>query len=312
MYLPELLNFRDFFQRTASWHEDPEFGESVTVLLNRATSAVLSIQKIEEYQRFCVQEFSLFDDQVENVEDKIVFNSKNMVLLQNEISPLLSALRLMQETTNQLIAKKYPKANLPNSLSDTAKKINKFNIPKDLRILIKNYWKNSGKKIRDYRVFDQHHSTLADMIFLLPGKRVLFLFPDNPEEKSKRKLTYNNEVCGFSELRIGFDDLHEFIENIAEYFGYEKKPLNISTGLHQLGDLQPFRKRLLAFIYEDPISQLANGKLQKNISGIRISQKEDGRLEVQKMLLSKKKLGSLKKISNEKNSWIGNILNIFK
>ncbi len=294
MYLADLLNSRGFFERTSNWMSADGMADDITFMLSRATSATVSILRIEQAQINCVREFELFEDQLEGIEDKIVFNSRSMIEIQNEISPLLSTLRIMQDTLIKLISKSLG-VSLPSSINDTIKKLDKYEIPDAIKDLLSKYWEVDGALIRNYRVLDQHFSGIADHAFLQikPGKKVLILFPDNSEEQSRNKFTYDKEICGISLLRIGFDNLHELIEKIAEFLGHEPDRLQASTRLEQLGDLRPFRKRLLSFLFESNIVPNESGGKSLNISGLRISQNEEGRLELQKLLLSEEKVKSL-------------------
>lgn len=295
MYLADLLNSRGFFQRTSTWMEQEGMADDISFLLSRATSAVVSILRMERAQYNCVREFELFDDQLDGIEDRIVFNSISLVELQNEFSPLLSSLRILQDSTIGLIGKTL-KVSLPSSIAKTIKNIEKYNLPTEIKTLLVNYWASGGSKLRDYRILDQHYTGLIDHVFLQlkPTKKMLLLFPDNPDEQSRKSFTYEQEICGISILRIGFDDIHELIENVAEYFGFEPVPLKTATNMHQLGDLRPFRNRLLSFMFEAPVTKQADGSMVRNISGIRMSQKEDGKIELQKMFLTDKKLTELK------------------
>jgi len=264
-----------------------EMADDISFMLSRATSAVVSILRIEQAQTNCVREFEFFEDQLEGIEDWIVFNSRSMVEIQNEISPLLSTLRMMQDSLINLISKSL-KISLPSSINDTVKKIDKYKLPEEIKELLRNYWSNDGSAIREYRVIDQHFFVISDHTFLqiTPVKKVLLLFPDTPKDKSLNRFTYNNEICGISLLRIGFDNLHYLIESIAEFLGNKPASLQVSTKLEELGDLMPFRKRLLSFLFESNVIANKEGKQQLYVSGLRISQKVDGKLELQKMLLS--------------------------
>ena len=294
MYLADLLNSHGFFQRTSNWMNANEMADDISFMLSRATSAVVSILRIEQAQTNCVREFELFEDQVEGIEDRIVFNSRSMVEIQNEISPLLSTLRIMQDSLINLISKSL-KISLPSSINDTVKKIDKYKLPEEIKELLRNYWSNDGSAIREYRVIDQHFLGISDHTFLqiTQVKKVLLLFPDTPKDKSINRFTYNNEICGISLLRIGFDNLHDLIESIAEFLGNKPASLQVSTKLEQLGDLMPFRKRLLSFLFESNVIANKEGKQQLYVSGLRISQKVDGKLELQKMLLSEEKLKTI-------------------
>jgi len=301
MYLADLLNSYGLFQRTSTWMKESDFADQIALLLNRATSCVVSIKRIEDAQLRCVQEYELFDDQVSDVDERIVFNSRSLVELQNEISPLLSSLRIMQDSVNALLGKKL-KTSLPSSIADTIKNIDKYSIPLELKKTLLKYWETGGKNIRDYRVLDQHYVGLVDHVFLQlkPTKKILLLFPDEPTEQSRSKLSYDREVCGISVLRIGFDEIHELLEDVAEYFKYSPGKLQTVIGMKQLGDLTPFRKRTIGFLFEAPITENVDGKMQMNISGIRFGQLEDGRLQMQKMLLTKEKLEKINKNSAKK------------
>ncbi|PKN95249.1 MAG: hypothetical protein CVU44_00795 [Chloroflexi bacterium HGW-Chloroflexi-6] len=294
MYLADLLNSRGLFQRTSTWMSTEGLSDDISFLLSRGTSAVVSILRIEQAQNNCIREFELFDDQLVDLESRIVFNSQSLVELQNEISPLLSCLRILQDSTISLIGKTL-KTSLPSSIDDTIKKIDKFKLPNEIKNILLKYWNSGGSKIRDYRILDQHYTSISDYVFLQlkPEKKILLLFPDNPYEKSKKNFRYEQEICGISALRIGFDDLHEMIESVAEYFGYEPSQIQTSVSMRQLGDLQPFRNRLLGFIFESPIIKQPDGTMKRNISSIRVSQKEDGRLSLQKMYLTENKLKDL-------------------
>lgn len=294
MYLPELLNSYGLFQRTSRLNSESEFADDLALLLSRATSAVVAINRIDFLQKQCFTELDLFNDQINDFDDRIVYYSASLVELQNQISPLLSALRMMQDNLNQLLRRKFPKLNLPRSISDTIKGIDKYDIPDDIKKLLVNYWDCFGSRIRDLRILDQHYSSIVDNILLQtkPDRRIRLIFPDNPEIKSKEKWTYQKEIDGISELRIGFDETHQLIEDIFEFLGYKPSKLNDSVKLAQLGDLTPFRKRTISFWFEKQIKVVDNKK-NMHIKGMRIGQNEDGKLELQNMLLSEDKLREL-------------------
>ena len=294
MYLPDLLNSYGLFQHTSNLNAKQEFADDLALLLSRATSAVVCINRMDFLQKQCFAEFDLFDDQITDFDDRIVYYSESLVELQNQISPLLSALRMMQDILNQLIRRKYPELNLPRSISDSIKGIDKYDLPIEIKDLLNNYWKYYGKRIRDLRILDQHYSSIVDQIFLQtkPDRRIVLLFPDNPEEKSSIKWTFKKEIDGISELRIGFDETHQVIEDVFQFLGYAPTTITDSVKLSQLGDLTTFRKRTLSLWVEKKI-QVQGEILNMNIKAMRIGQKEDGRLELQNVLVSQKKIKEL-------------------
>lgn len=290
MYLPDLLNSRGFFSRCATLWEDPAYGDQVSELLARATSAVVGLLRIEELQRQCFWEFDLFAEQLPDIESRIVFNSSSVVALQNEISPILSALRMMQDHFNGIASRLFD-AGLPRSINDTIKKLDARALPDPVKKLYRDYWDGGGSRIRDYRVLDQHYGTVSDHVFLqaTPTRQMLILFPDNPEEKSRKKQTFSQEVCGISVLRVGFDEIHEFIESILEFKGIAEGSLKESISLDQWGDLRPFRKRELGLLYQSRIQEI-DGRRNLDVSALRFGQLPDGRVELQKLLVSPEKL----------------------
>jgi hypothetical protein len=294
MYLPSLLNSYGLFQHASSLNSESEFADDLALLLSRATSAMVCINRMDFLQRQCFAEFDLFNDQITDFDDRIVFYSESLVELQNQISPLLSSLRMMQDSLNQLIRRKFPKLNLPRSISDSIKGIDKYELPNELKILLTNYWKAYGGRIRDLRILDQHYSSIVDNIFLQtkPDRRIVLLFPDNPEEKSNQKWTFNKEIDGISELRIGFDETHQLIEDIFQYLGYTPTEVTDSIKLTQLGELTPFRKRTLS-LWVDKTFKIEGEKNSLYIKALRMGQKENGKLELQTVLLSEKKLAEL-------------------
>ncbi|MGD2117108.1 MAG: hypothetical protein PVG66_02010 [Chromatiales bacterium] len=292
MYLADLLNSYGFFPRAATLWKDHNYAELLNDILSRATSSVVSINRIDELQRHCFREFELFEEQIDNKEDLIVFNSISMVSLQNEISPLLSSLRIMQDLTNDLV-RKLSGTNIPRSISDTIKKMDRYDLPQELKDLYTKYWgEGGGSKLREYRIADQHYSNIVDHVFLQlsPIRNVLLMFPDNPGAKSKSKYTYNNKICGISVLRIGFDEIQEFIERILEYYEIQPSQHSESISLDQWGDLRPYRRRALGLMYQTKVTQTENNKRNLNISAICFSQLEDGGIESQNMLLSEEML----------------------
>ena len=300
MYLPDLLNEYGFFLRVATLGEEQEYAELLPSLLSRATSSVLSINRIDQLQRQCLAEFDLFADQLENLDELVVFNSASMVALQNEISPLLSSLRIMQDLANDII-RKLSKIQVPRSISDTMKKIKNYGLPIEIVELCEEYWlQRGGKQLRDYRILDQHYSNIVDHVFLRlsPERNVLLVFPDNPEEQSRRKFKYDQKICGISILRVGFDEIQEFVDRVLMFYKIDPSPHSHSLYLSQWGDLRPYRKRTLGVLYQNKIVGNEDNKKEMNISALRFGQLADGRIEVQNLVLSEEKVSEINKKNN--------------
>ena len=107
-------------------------------------------------------------------------------------------------------------------------------------------------------------------------------------------LKYEREIDGLELLRSGFNDFHRLIDDIARHFGYEPASLNIQIGMNQLGELTPFRKRTIAFLYETTVIKQPSSGFQMNITGVNFRQLDTGQLSIQKMVLSDSKREQLK------------------
>lgn len=289
MYFPELLNSEGLFQKMYAWKRNSS-SEGISALLYRASSCIIYMRRIAELNQQCVLEFELFENQLELGVTNVVFHSTSLLALLNEISPFLSSLRIMQDMLLPLIGKKVGKS-MPSSLNDGMNKIHKLKLPQEIKDILLRYWQHGGSRIRDYRVIDQHHANLVNHTFfqISPQKKVLVLFPDNPETKSPKLFTYAGSINGIDFLRTAFEMLHAVYDGIAQAFGFENLRIESEIGMSQLGDLLPARQRTLAFLYEVNQSISENGT-RINISGLEVRQTDDGRLAFQNKFLSDEKL----------------------
>ena len=296
MYLPELLNSEGLFQRVYSWKTDSSCPDEFSALLYRASSCLIHIRRLTELNHRCVTEFGLFEDQLALGEDRIVYQSPSLLAALNEISPLLSSLRIMQDMLLPLIGRTNGRS-MPASINDGMKTLHMLGLSNEIRGILLRYWQASGSSLRDYRVLDQHHASLVAHTFLQirPTKKVLVLFPDNPETRTPKKFTYDKSINGIEYLHSAFMRLHAVYEDIAGALGFEGGLIESEIGMAQLGILLPPRKRTLAFWYEANQSISATG-MQINISGIEFRQRDDGRVELQRMLLSEGKLLEAKRL----------------
>ena len=287
MLLPGLLNSNKLFLHFANLNKekDQKFESLKTEVLSRSTSALLHLMNINQFNAECVKEFGLFENQLNVKDDRIVFTSISLGFLLNEISPLLSTLRMLQNLILKVVSS-IEKQSLPSSISDYFKKPNKYPISKDAKELIEKYWKRTGENVKLYRDVDQHFNSLTENYFMaiFPNKHILILFPDNPEEKSMNKFRYEKNINGTIFLNEAFKELHTIFESLAVTYGAKPGSHQLSICMKQLGDLTPARDRALAFNFEKNISQ-ADGKTNLNISGWGIDQLPDLRLSIRQYFL---------------------------
>ncbi len=296
MYIAELLNAYNLFQRTAGWKKKLGQGneKDISAFLYRATSAVVHLQRIHELNNQCVQEYELFEEQLQVKDDRFVFHSMNLVALINEISPLLSTLKIMQDSILPLIGKTLG-IPAPSSMNGGIKKLHRYNIPQNIRDMLLRYWQSNGLRFRGYRDIDQHFHNLIDHVFFQvnPDKKVLILFPDNPEEKSSDKFTYVKNINAIELLESSFNKLHELTENIAAILGFQPNNHSTEVRMDQLGELTPPQERTLSLMVEKKTRRKDKNNVTLEITGLKMNQKKDMRVSFQKLLISEDKLKEL-------------------
>ena len=297
MLLPELLNSNKLFLffATLSKEKDQKYESIKTEVLSRSTSALLHLINIHRLNVECINEFNLFEEQLNIKDNRIVYTSITLGFLLNEISPLLSTLRLLQDLILRVISSIEGKS-LPSSISDYFKKPDKYSISEDAKEILGSYWERTGKWVRLYRDVDQHFNSLTENYFMeiIPNKQILIQFPDNPEEKSVNKFKYEKNVNGIMFLQKAFEELHNTFESLAKAYGAQQGQHQLSISLNQLGDLTPAQDRTLAFNYEKNVS-LVKGKMQLNISGWGMDQLPDLRLSFRKYYLDEDGIKKAKK-----------------
>lgn len=298
MLLPGLLNQNKLFHHLAGLSkEDPNFQTLKSEILARATTSLLHLIRIGQLNNECVAEFSLFEDQLNIQDEKIVFSSVSLGFLLNEISPQMSSLRLLQNLLLKLARSYEEVEGVPKSIADYAKKPESYGLKEEVRKILIQHWNQTGSKLRDYRDIDQHHATLTDQYFiqLKPKKTILVRFPDNPEVKSLKKFSYRKNINGLEFLDACFKEIHDTFEGVAKHYGAPPQNHQMSISMDQLGYLCPAKDRTLAFSFEKNIS-VKDGKNHMALSGWGIDQLPDLRLSTRKYFLDQEGIEKAKKV----------------
>ncbi|MCW5212691.1 hypothetical protein VU04_07245 [Desulfobulbus sp. TB] len=290
MLLPELLNSNNLLLSLSGLKKDHAFEELKSDILARTTSALLHVIHINQTSRECTNEFNLFESQLNIKDSKIVYSSMTLGFLLNEISPLLSTLRMLQNILLKLISS-IEGISLPSSINDYIKKRKKFRISDEAARILLEYWESTGLQLKLYRDIDQHFGALTQRYFMRtkPVSKILIQFPDNPEVKSLKRFSYKNNINGIEFLENAFTDLAATFDKLAELYGAKSEPHNMSISFAQLGELTPPTDRTLSFSYEKSFSNVGGG-VQMNISGWGADQLPDMRLSFRKYELDKEGL----------------------
>ena len=159
-----------------------------------------------------------------------------------------------------------------------------------------------------YRDVDQHDfggSELTSRYFVQvqPMPAINIEFPDYQETIKRSAFTYQNKTNATVLLDDACFQIHELIEDISKLYGANVAQHSQRTRLDQLGDLTPWRQRTLAVMYEQNINR-SDTEITLYLSSIRIDQLEDGRLQLQKMLLTDEKLEQAEKLYGIKSTKI--------
>ena len=176
-----------------------------------------------------------------------------------------------------LLVSKEEKTNLAvaRSLNDAMKvkqnshKIEKYGFNSEIVEIFKNYWDKSGSILKDYRDLDQHYLSIIKHTILQvdPTEKLIILLPDNPNERSRRKVSYNKQIDGIDFIKKSFDEFHQFVETVARIYNYKATKYNQPFPI-QIKKIVPNKEATFA-LWFFPIN--------KSI-GHEVVQKEDGGL----------------------------------
>ncbi len=255
MYIASVFNRNALFQHLAGWISKSNQSEQhdLQVFLFRATCAFLDLNRMALLSQLCVDEYRQRKDHLENNSSKIVFWSPTFVELLNEISSLVSALRIMQNSLLPMIGKAQKLGSMPSSLADGMKKLDRYRFGDDLCAILEEYWNSGGKDLKGYRDIDQHFYTIVEHSFLQidPTEQVLIYLPDNPEETSSNRVSFANERNALPYFQHAFMEIHDCVEKIGSVLGFQPEPLGQAVRLAQLGPLTENIKKTLALIVEE-------------------------------------------------------------
>ncbi len=299
MLLPDLLNRNSLFKTLNGLNSERNHVLSQTKdeVFSRGTSALLHLIRIQDLNNRCVTEFGFYENQLTNIKDeRIVYSSESLGYLLNEISPLITTLRLLQDLTLKLL-RNLGNKSLPKSISNYFKKPDKHKLNVDVHQTLETYWRGTGKQLKHYRDIDQHYSWLTGRYFMqIEGrKKVLIEFPDNPESKSPKKFTFSKKINAIDFLNEAFKEIHEVFEEIAKLSGAKEIEHTAGVSLSQLGELTPFANRTLSFMDFKYLTKDTNDNSVLHLEGIGMDQREDGRLSIRKYFLDEGNLEKAKK-----------------
>jgi hypothetical protein len=194
----------------------------------------------------------------------------------NEFSPFLSTLRIIQNQILPITARAMQlRQQIPMSLADSIKKLDSYGFGDEITRSVKQYWSANGAVVRDYRNIDQHYYPIVQHSFLqlIPQEKILVFLPDNPEEKSQKRVSFQRERDALPFFEDSFLKLHNLIETIASILGFQAIPIEQAISMTQLGELQEGVRKTLALMIVNT----------ENSGGFELEQTEERKIYIREL-----------------------------
>lgn len=289
-YVPRVLNQKNAFQGLNSLmrdtHGNEKFVSKIEHFLYRATCVLISLERMYAAEGMSVNLVRSYIRQIKFGKDrKIAISAEPLFEVYSQIPSALSQLINMQNQILPILQTALEiNGSVPSSLNNAVKTgIKRYGFPDEVVNLINEYWVNGGKYLRDVRDINEHFVALVDFTFFKyqsdPGQ-ILVLLPDNPEDKSPDKFTYNNELDAFEIISNGFTQLNFLIEGILNNIGIKPKPFENSIFLKHIGTLEEKQERTLALMIDITKSETSEKGTKLYLDTIELQQiipKEPGK-----------------------------------
>jgi hypothetical protein len=280
MFLVNDLNRMRLFRKTSQFVIEENCKDTINQVLYRASATVLSFKKISQYQHKCLCEYERNKVHAKIKNNKVQYISANSISIFNEVTPVLSSLRILQNLFITLLSKKF-KVSLPSSMNDYQKKMTKYNIPDEINKMIKSYWASSGEYLKQLRDIDQHFFYLNEFSYMSfsPKQEIVIIFPDNPEIKSANKFKFTKKINGIEYLHTAFNEIHELYESLSNYLGFEGNDILFSISLKHLKIDEGENERTLLMLYQEDYEK-KNEKVIVHPSCLIANKNIKGKLEI--------------------------------
>lgn len=280
MYIAKILNDGGLFQSIGGWIKvKPNIHPSfVDEFLFRACSARLSIMRMDFLNEKCLHQFRKQKNELIIHDSKLTFWSPNLIEFLNETTPFLANMRIMQNLIVPLaILMSGLKQSVDSSLADAVKKVEGYGLMTELSLLIKDYWKDGGRQLVDYRDVDQHFSTVVKHAYIqidLNKEKLLVLIPDNPEVKSSKKFDFSSNRNALDYFRDSYFKLNKLIENMGKVLKIIPHSIDQSYNMDNVAIEDGIKKTLLLAI-EDTTK----------FGGIEVGQTEERKIYIRNLPL---------------------------
>ncbi len=165
----------------------------------------------------------------------------------------------------------------PGYANNNFKILNKF--PKPIQKLVKDYWNNHGKNIRQYRNLEQHQYQLYYHSFyrLKPKEEYILYLPDKITRNMElHNITYNKRIVALELFEKEFRAFHDFVEGMLKQIKVQPVDIQPGQSFQPLEGLAKYKNGAL-------LSTMINGKeaITYRISNDNEPNSEAKRLDIQ-------------------------------
>lgn len=259
-YVPRLLNVHNAFRALApllqSEVQDFALTKKVEHFLYRACCVIAALSNMDRAAGESVRFARSYLRQISFPPDrKIALSTEPLFEIYAQIPSALSHIVSMQNLLLPILQGALKvKASVPSSLRTAIKKgIENYGFSDYVAQVLVDYWESSGALVRGFRDLNEHFVALVDHTYFTyecdPGQ-ILILLPDNPEEKSPEKFTYEQCIDAFATISKSLRELDEILTQMLAPLKLGTCNFDQSLGLDHIGPWGPPQDRTLGLMIE--------------------------------------------------------------
>jgi hypothetical protein len=229
MYFADLFNSNHLLQHLGGYVKKRGQGNSNTdEFLFHATIVLMGTLKVRALNAFCLSQMQTARKHLTVKDERIIFLSPTMVELLTLIPPSLASLVVMQNKIFPLLLPALGfKQSPPSSFHEAMKHLDTYNLPRPVKQKTLSYWQKTGQTARQYRDIAEHHYYLLARTYyqFTPDEKVLIYLPDDPNQKSHKKYSFDKKIDCIAYLEQSFLALCQYVDAVLSDVGFAKEPI---------------------------------------------------------------------------------------
>jgi hypothetical protein len=279
MFLASTMNSLGLFQALGGWPKGqqavPGDGRptALTEAFTRATAAIISLHTLRSLEIQVLDEYRALAHEIEDPAPTIRVHSVPLCQMVSQFGPFFSSLRSLQDLVFPLVGSALS-VGTPQSMNVKPKKRRNVRLPVSIKDAIWEYWDSEGAKVKAYRDIDHHYTAIMARSFIQVAEpqRLVLLLPDNPEGKSPRLFTYEEQIDALDYCEGAIRGLDGLLSRLGQELGITPAPIKQSFDFMPPLVTQVGIRQALALLVEDA----SQGK------ALIIGQTPDRRLSIKK------------------------------